>query len=119
MEQLVLARVDERGRRVVKCRGAECISVAEIEGAEFRPTQPGCIRQYGLKYGLQIAWRAGNDPQHLRGCGLLLERLREIARARAHLIEQPDVLDRDHCLIGEGPDKRDLAVAERLNSRTG
>src|SRR5262247_561662 len=51
-QQLVLACLDEGGRRVVKCRGAECISVAQIEGAEVRPAQTGCICQYGLEHGL-------------------------------------------------------------------
>src|SRR6516165_12312257 len=32
---------------------------------------------------------------------LLLQRLRELARARLHLIEQAHVLDRDHRLVGE------------------
>jgi hypothetical protein len=118
-QQLVLARLDERGRRIVKRRGTECIFVAQIERAELRSTETGCICQYGLKHGLQIARRAGNDAQHLRGCGLPLERLREIARAQAHLIEQANVFDGDHPLIGEGPDKRDFSVAERLNLGTG
>jgi hypothetical protein len=31
----------------------------------------------------------------------LLDRLRELARARLHLVEEPHVLDRDHRLVGE------------------
>jgi hypothetical protein len=37
---------------------------------------------------------------------LLLKRLR-------HLVEQPDVLDGDHRLIGEGLEKSDLGVGKR------
>ena len=32
-----------------------------------------------------------------------------------HLVEQPDILDRDHCLVGEGRDQLDLLVAEWSN----
>src|SRR5262249_27502099 len=51
--------------------------------------------------------------QHLRGRGLLLQRLGKLARARLHLIEQPHVLDRDHRLVGEGLDQLDLLIGER------
>ena len=54
-----------------------------------------------------------DDLQHLRGRGLLLQRLGKIARARLHLVEQPHVLDRDHRLVGEGRDQLDLLVGER------
>jgi hypothetical protein len=37
--------------------------------------------------------------------GLLLQRL-------AQLVEQPRVLDRDHCLVGEGRDEFNLPVGE-------
>ena len=44
--------------------------------------------------------------QHLAGRGLLLERL-------LGLVEQAHVLDRDHRLVGEGAQQRDLLVAQR------
>ena len=48
----------------------------------------------------------------LRGAEIV-ERLRQLARARLHLLEQLDVLDRDHGLIGEGVAQLDLLVGER------
>ena len=53
--------------------------------------------------------------QHLRGRGLLLQRLGELARARLHLVEQAHVLDRDHRLVGEGGHQLDLLVGEWLH----
>src|SRR5215468_4947433 len=44
---------------------------------------------------LQLARRARYDTQHLRGRGLLLQRLGQFACALLHLIEQPHVLDCD------------------------
>ena len=35
--------------------------------------------------------------------------------ARLHLLEQPRVLYRDHCLIGKGCDELDLPAGERPN----
>ena len=69
--------------------------------------------QHRLEHRLQLAGRTGDDLQHLGGRGLLLQRLREIARARLHLVEQPHVLDRDHRLVGEGGDQLDLLIGER------
>ena len=38
------------------------------------------------------------------------------SRVRAHLIEQPHVLDRDHRLIGKGGDKLDLLLGKGITS---
>jgi hypothetical protein len=43
---------------------------------------------------------------------LLLERFRQLHISGLELLEQPDVLDRDHCLVGEGLRQRDLLVRE-------
>ena len=42
----------------------------------------------------------------------LLDRARELPRARLHLVEQPHVLDRDHRLVGEGFEQLDLLLGE-------
>ena len=70
-----------------------------------------------IEHRLQIERRAADDLQHVGGRGLLLQRLREIARARLHLVEQPHVLDRDHGLVGEGLDEFDLPSRERPGAR--
>jgi hypothetical protein len=54
--------------------------------------------------------------QNLGGRGLLLQCLRQFARARLHLVKQPHVLDRDHRLVGEGGGELDLLGGERPNS---
>jgi hypothetical protein len=53
--------------------------------------------------------------QHLRGRRLLLQRLAQLESASLHLVEQPRVLNRDHGLVGEGLDQRDLRIGERLD----
>ena len=49
--------------------------------------------------------------------GLLLQRFRDFAIARLDLVEQPDILDGDHSLVGEGLDQLDLLCRERLHLR--
>ncbi|HTO90073.1 MAG TPA: hypothetical protein VMJ70_02980, partial [Candidatus Sulfotelmatobacter sp.] len=64
---------------------------------------------------LNVGRRAADDAQDLRGRGLLLERLGEFAVARLELVEQPHVLDRDHRLVGEDLEQRDLLLGERAD----
>src|SRR5262249_19252012 len=45
--------------------------------------------------------------------GLMFERFGELARARLHLVEQPQVLDCDHRLVGERRDQFYLLVGKR------
>ena len=59
-----------------------------------------------------IPWASCDDAQDLARRGLLLERLGQLAVPRLELLEQPYVLDRDHRLVGEGPEELDLALGE-------
>ena len=61
---------------------------------------------------MQVEGRATDDLQHFRSRGLLLQGLRDFARARLHLVKQPHVVDRDHRLISEGGDEVDLLFRE-------
>ena len=51
-------------------------------------------------------------PSTSRRRGLVLERLRQLLRARLHLLEEADVVDGDDGLVGEGGDEVDLALGE-------
>ena len=55
--------------------------------------------------------------KHVRRRGLLRERLLDIAGTRLHLVEQTNVLDRDHRLVGKGLDEVDVALGERVRLR--
>ena len=70
--------------------------------------KPHRLFQHRVEHRRQIAGRGVDHLQHLGGRGLLFQRL-------ALLGHQPRVLDRDHRLIGEGADKFDLPVGERLD----
>ena len=59
-----------------------------------------------LEHWPKVARRLADDFQDLGGRGLALERL-------LGLVEQSDVLDRDHRLVGEGFHEADLVRGER------
>ena len=51
-----------------------------------------------------ICRRRGDHPKYVAAAGLVGQRFREITRLRLHFVEQPDVLDGDDGLVGEGRD---------------
>ena len=89
----------ETGRRH-RCRGCRISALA----------QPQRFFQNRIKHRRQIAGRGVDDLQHLGCRSLLFQRLPLFGQKSC-------VLDRDHRLIGEGADKCDLPVGERLAPR--
>src|SRR5262249_59445987 len=75
-------------------------------------TEPGGGLNEGVEHGLQIESRAADHLEHVGRGGLLLQRFAQFLGTRAHLVEQPGVLDRDHRLVGEGPHEADLGSGE-------
>src|SRR4029434_5753585 len=74
-----------------------------------------------LEDGLRVGQRASDDPEDLTGCGLPRQclthrcgRLAGHARLLLQLIEQPNVLDSDHGLVGACLEKRDVFVTKGL-----
>jgi hypothetical protein len=58
-----------------------------------------------MKDRRQIEGGSADNFQHIRRCGLLLQRFTQF-------VEQPRVLDGDDCLGGEVLDQRNLLVGE-------
>src|SRR6516164_4978830 len=54
-----------------------------------------------VENGLKVEGRTTYQLEYVRGRGLLPQSFGEIGCALAQFIEQPRVLDGDHCLIGE------------------
>ena len=94
---------------------AEYLPIAQIHISEVRLADADRIRQHRLKYRIEVPRRARDHTEHLGGRRLLLQRLRQLARAGLHLVEQTHVFDRDHRLVGKGGDQLDLLVGERPN----
>ena len=68
----------------------------------------------GRKHGFEIKRRV----HRLRDVAerfQLLNRAPELLRSRLKLIKQPNILDRDHGLVGESPNQLDLPVSKGLH----
>ena len=82
------------------------VALDQPDAAAVRPTELPCALGHGVQHWLHVGRRLADDAQDLGGRRLSLERL-------FGLVEQAAVLDRDHCLVGEGPEQHLLLVAER------
>ena len=95
-------------QRAMKRHGAKCVAFAEPHVAVTGLAQTHRICQHGVEHRLKLAWRTGDDAQHLGRGGLLLQGF-------AQLVEQTSVLDGDDGLRGEIRDQLDLLVGERAH----
>jgi hypothetical protein len=64
-DRIALPYLQICGRQVVQRRRAEAVALAEKKSAELGLADAHRSREQGLEHGLQIAWRASNDAQHL------------------------------------------------------
>jgi len=71
----------------------------------------------GVENRLNVGGRGTDDAQDLAGRRLLLQRLGQVAVAVFQFLEEADVLDRDHRLVGERFHQLDLLVGEWLDAR--
>ncbi len=71
----------------------------------------------GLEHRSEICGRARDDMQDLSRCRLLFQGLGEVAVACLEFLEQPDVLNGDGGLVGEGLQKGDLPLREEADFR--
>src|SRR5262249_7252651 len=100
------------GKPEIRCEPIARALAAKNE-CLFRFTETcGRLRQR-IKHGFEIEGRTADDLQHVGGGGLLLQRLAQIIRALAQLVEQASILDRDDGLGGEIADQLDLLVSKR------
>src|SRR5215475_8104290 len=84
--------------------------MAELGRAQFaRPLK------YRVEYRFELAGRSTDYAENFRGRCLALQSDAQITRLSLIRLEQPRVLDGDHCLVGEGIDELDLTLGERAH----
>src|SRR5215475_3953518 len=84
--------------------------MAELGRAQFaRPLK------YCIEYRFELAGRSTDYAENFRGRCLALQSDAQITRLRLLRLEQPRVLDGDHCLVGEGIDELGLTLGERAH----
>src|SRR5438477_9447961 len=92
----------------------EQLAVELIERAEEPVAQPHGASDDRVEDRLHVGLGPADDTQDLSCRRLLLKRLGEVAIARLQLLEQADILDGDHGLVGKGLEQRYLFIRERL-----
>ena len=100
-DRIATNQFNECGWHVVSRDVAERTAVIQEQVAKFGLTDPCRIFKYRLKHRSKFARRTTDDLQNLGRRRLLLQRFGQFARARLHFVEQPCILDCDHCLVGE------------------
>ena len=91
------------------------VPLVESQHHVIDPTNPCGALDDGVEHRLHVRRRAADDAEHLGGCRLMLQRLAQLCVALLNLLEQPHVLDSDHCLVGKGFNKRNLLVGKRTD----
>src|SRR5262245_30270190 len=94
------------------------VPLMESQYRVINPTNPSGALDDGVENRLHIRRRAANDTEHLGCCSLMFQGLSQFCVALLDLLEQPHVLDGDHCLIGEGLEKSDLLITESPDLRS-
>ena len=110
---LALVRIERRARRelfraLVVLEDRAPVRARELDGAADDRGEDGVEIERGADRASDIA----------EG-GELLDRAGELLRPRLQLGQQAGVLDRDHRLIGEGLEERDLVVGEPAGFAAG
>ena len=91
------------------------MAVDAMNDCIVRFTKPSGAFRDRIQHWLYFRRRTGDDTQNFTRRRLLFQRLGEISIPFLQLLKQPHVLDGDDCLIGEGLEKTDLLVRERLD----
>jgi hypothetical protein len=112
VDQSVQAGLGIVRRRIVHRDGTKGVALAKVQIAKLGAAKAHGFLKQGRKHRLEIAGRAGDDLQHFRCRGLLLQRFGEIVSALTQLGEQSRILDGDDGLVGENGDQFGLLVGK-------
>src|SRR6185503_12979145 len=100
LERLALHEADKLRIGIVNGGDPElAVLDPEDDGILGLAEAPRC-RHDRVQYGLQVGGRAADDTEHFARRRLALERFGQLARTRLHFLEQTNVLDRNHRLVG-------------------
>src|SRR5260370_26164033 len=90
----------------------EPIALETEDGDVARLAQACRALRHRVEHGSDVRRRVRDDFEYLAGRRLLGERLGQVAVLGFEFLEQPDVLDPDHRLAGEGLQQLDLVAGE-------
>ena len=91
------------------------VPLAESQHHVIDPTNPRRALDDGVEDRLHVRRRAADDAEHLGRRRLMLQGLAQFCIAFLDFLEQPHVLDGDHCLSCKSFKQRDLLFRERTD----
>ena len=94
------------------------VPLVESQYHVINPTNPRGALDDGVEHRLHVRRRAADDAEHLGGRRLMLQGLAQFCVALLQFLEQPDILDGDDRLVGEGLEQCDLLVSKRTDLRS-
>src|SRR6516162_3808525 len=88
--------------RITECRCHPIdLALSAHNTADLGFAKPRCCLGDGLQYRLEIECRTADHLQHVTRCGLIFERLLQVAGTLMQFGDQPRILDRDDRLPRE------------------
>ncbi len=114
-DQQMLPQSSECRRKIVLRSDIVTFPIPQIHHAEICPADACGVFKHLLEHRLQFARRGADDLQHLRGCGLLLERFSQIIRALTQLFQQPRIFNSNGPLLREVCDEINLLIAKKAH----
>ena len=92
-----------------------CVPLPQSQHHVINPTNPSGALHDSVEDRLHVGGGAADDAEHLRRRRLVFEGLAQFRIALPEFPEQSDVLNCDHCLVGEGFEQSDLLVRKRTD----
>src|SRR5262249_40089821 len=96
---LALPEFEGSWRGIVGSSGTATFAIVSENHAVLGTADTDGVLQQRLKDALEVECRPADGLEYLCRGRLLPQRFTQLLRARLHLVEEPHVLDRDHCLV--------------------
>ena len=98
------------------CHDVQGLTIPAVDISKRGVADPHCLLKHKCEYRFKLAFGAADDLEYLRRCGLLFERLSQVARSLLLGLKQAHVLNGDYRLIGKGHYQFDVAIRKRIDS---
>src|SRR6202165_2846383 len=105
---------NDRNRSVL-CLENEVVAILQYHQPVVGFTKVTSAFNDGFEDRADIGRRGSDHAQDIAAPGLVSQGLRELTGLGLHLVEQPDIADGDHRLIGESLQQRNLLVREGVD----
>jgi hypothetical protein len=96
----------------MRCHEVQGVAIPAMDISKLGVADADGILQHGCKYWLKITGSPADNLEHLRGSRLLLQRFAKLTSALLFGLEQADILNGDHGLIGKCLDESDFLAVE-------